>query len=214
MVDNECSRAVKEYVTSEETDMQFVESYKHRVNTAKHGYKAATYHTIATLCTTDPAHPIQSWDQFMPQLQATLNIMQTSQINSNKLTYEALNRRRFDWNQTPLAPVGQRALTLLDPANRLTCTPHANDAYTLGFAPDNYRLLHFWIKVIGGSLITGTYMLYTAYYKLLSISEGDCTVAAAAELLEIFKMIIPNGTKETVQHCTTIDKLTNMLLEY
>ena len=65
MVDNECSRAVKEYVTSEETDMQFVESYKHRVNTAKHGYKAATYHTIATLCTVNLTCPIQLRNQLV-----------------------------------------------------------------------------------------------------------------------------------------------------
>ena len=141
VLDNTHSRAVKQYITLEKTDLQFVDSYNHRVNTAEHGCKATQYHTIATLCTITTACPIQLWDQFMPQIKATLNIMQTPRINSNKLAYEALNGQRFNCNQTLLAPVGQRALTFPNPANHLTQAPHVIDAYTLGFAPDHYRLL-------------------------------------------------------------------------
>ena len=110
------------------------------------------------------------------------------------MAYEALNGQRFDWNQTPLAPVGQRALTFLDPTNHLTWAPHAIDAYTLGFDPDHYRLLRFWNKLTDGPLIYGTYTLYPAYCKLPAISEGDQTITAAAELLELFKKIVPKGT--------------------
>ena len=98
VLDNECSCAVKDYITSESTDLQFVELYNHRVNEAKLDCKAAKYHTIATLRTIDPTCPTQLWIQFMPQTKATLNIMQISRIDTNKLAYEALNGRRFDWN--------------------------------------------------------------------------------------------------------------------
>jgi len=119
VLDNECSSAVKEYITSERTDIQFVEAYNHRVDVAKHGCKAAKYHTIDTLCTIDPSCPVQLWDRFVPQIEATLNIMRTSQIDKTKSAYEALNGKRFDWNKTPLTPVGQRALPFLNPANSL-----------------------------------------------------------------------------------------------
>ena len=66
VLDNECSRAVKEFISSERTDLQFVESYNHRFNAAENGCKAAKYHTIATLCTIDPACPVQLWDRFVP----------------------------------------------------------------------------------------------------------------------------------------------------
>ena len=92
MLDNECSRAVKEYIISEDTDLQFVESYNHRVNAAKHDYKATKYHAIAMMCTINPTCPIPLWDQFVPQIDTTLNIMRTSQINSTKSAYKALNR--------------------------------------------------------------------------------------------------------------------------
>jgi hypothetical protein len=50
-------------------------------------------------------------------------------------------------------------------------------------------------------------------YALYTLLNGDHTVAVTTDLLELFKTIVPNGTKEKVQYCTTIDKLTNMLLE-
>jgi hypothetical protein len=125
-----------------------------------------------------------------------------------------LNGKKFNWNQTPLAPVGQRALAFLDPANRLSWAPHAIDAFTIGYAPDHYRLLRFWNKLTGGCMTTGTYALYPAYCKVPAISEGDRTIEAAAELLEIFKEIVPNKTKQKVQHCEAIQKLTSVLSDY
>ena len=99
----------------------------------------------------------------MPQIEATLNILQTPRIDSSKSAYEALNGRKFDWNRTPLAPVGQRALAFMDPADQITWAPHAIDAWTLGFAPLYYRLLQFFNKLTGGVMITGTYTLYPAW---------------------------------------------------
>ena len=83
--------------------------------------------------------------------------------NSTKSAYEALNGQKFDWNRTPLAPIGQQALAFLDPANPLTWAPHTTDAFTLGFTQDHYRLLRVWNKLTGGCLTTGTYVLYPAY---------------------------------------------------
>ena len=105
---------VKEHITSERTNLQFVESYNHRVNAAEHGYNVAKYHTLATLCTIDPVCPVQLWDICVPQVEATLNVMWTSRINTSKSAYEELNRQKFVWNRTLLAPVGQQALVLLD----------------------------------------------------------------------------------------------------
>ena len=39
-------------------------------------------------------------------------------------------------------------------------------------------------------------------------------IIATTELLELFKVIVPKGTKEKVQYCKTINKLTNVLSEY
>ena len=122
---------VKEYIASKRIYIKFVESYNYRVNTAEHSYKAIKYHTVATLCTVNPACLIQLWDRFMPKIEATLNIVRTSRIVSIKSVYEVLNGQKFGWNRTPLAPVGQQALTFIDQENRLAWAPHAINAYTL-----------------------------------------------------------------------------------
>ena len=49
LVDNACFQKGTVYITSEDINLKFVESYNHRVNTAEHGCKAVTYHTIAIL---------------------------------------------------------------------------------------------------------------------------------------------------------------------
>ena len=78
VLDNECSCAANEYITLENTDLQFIESYNHKVNTVKHSYKAAKYHTIVTLCTIDLTFPIQVGEKSMLQIETALNIIQTS----------------------------------------------------------------------------------------------------------------------------------------
>ena len=84
VLENECSCAVRDYVAKQRTEIRIVEAHNHRVNAAEHGCKAAKYHTIATLCTIDPGCPIQLWDLFIPQIEATLNILRTSRIYSSK----------------------------------------------------------------------------------------------------------------------------------
>ena len=91
VLDNECSHTVTEYITLENTDLQFAESHNHIVNATKHDCKTTKYHTIATVCTIAPTCPIQLYAQCMTQTKATLNSMQTSRRNTNKLTYKAIN---------------------------------------------------------------------------------------------------------------------------
>ena len=102
----------------------------------------------------------------------------------------------------------------MDPSNHLTWVPHAIDAFTLGFTPDHYQLLHFWNKLTGGYLTTSTYTLYPVYWKVPIISKGDRTVMVGTELLDLFKMIVPKNKNKKVQHNNVIDKLTNTLSEY
>jgi hypothetical protein len=101
VLDNECSRAVKEYITSEDTDLQCVEACNHMVNTVEHGCKAAKYHAIATLCTINPTCPIQLWDQDDTQHNAHITNL------PHQVGVRGPQRTKNDWNRTPPAPVGQ-----------------------------------------------------------------------------------------------------------
>ena len=107
VLDSKCSQAVKEYTTFKRTNLQFIESHNHRFNATEHGCKATKYHNIAALCTTDPECPTQFWNRVVSKIEAALNMIWTSIINTSKSAKEALNSKNVDWNRTPLAPVGQ-----------------------------------------------------------------------------------------------------------
>ena len=61
VLDNECSRAVKNYITTEQTEIQPVEPHNHRVNAAEPAVKSTKYHMLVNFATLDPNCPIQLW---------------------------------------------------------------------------------------------------------------------------------------------------------
>ena len=59
VLNNKCSRAIKSFIRKEGADIQLVEPFNHQVNAAETAVKAAKYHMLAALATTDPNCPLQ-----------------------------------------------------------------------------------------------------------------------------------------------------------
>ena len=51
----------------------------------------------------------------------------------------------FDFNKTPLAPLGTKALIYDDTASPASRAPHTIDGYYVGLASNHYRCLRFYI---------------------------------------------------------------------
>ena len=68
VMDNECSKVVQEYITSNNIDIELCPPKNHHLNgpgeRAIGTYKA---HFISTLVTVDPNCPVQLWDTFLEQ---------------------------------------------------------------------------------------------------------------------------------------------------
>ena len=142
VMDNECSKAVQQYITSEKIDIQLVEPHDHRVNAAERAIQTFKHHFIAGLATVYIDFPIQLWDEFLPHAQMTLNMLRTSRQNNTKTAYEEL-KGPFDFNKTPLAPLGTKSLIYDDPDSRTSWAPHDIDAYYVRPALQHYRCLRF-----------------------------------------------------------------------
>ena len=82
VLDNECSKAVRNYVTSKNTKIQLVEPHNHRVNAAEPAVKTVKAHFKSALATLDKNCPLQLWDKFLPQVQDALNMLRTSRRNA------------------------------------------------------------------------------------------------------------------------------------
>jgi hypothetical protein len=78
VMDNECSAAVEKYIRSEKITIQLVPPHNHRVNATEQAIATFKEHFIAALATVDTHCPLQLWDEFLPQVKLTLNILRFS----------------------------------------------------------------------------------------------------------------------------------------
>ena len=205
---NALGRAVKNYITSQQTNIQLVEPHIHRVNAAEPAVKCVKYHTIASFATLDPDCPIQLWCRFTEQVEITMNLLRTSRQDNTKSAYEDFHQQKFDWNRTPIAPLGTRALAFKDSNDRAAWQPHGVDCWYTGPALDHYRLLEFFDPRTGGTLTTGTFRLYPMHCRPPTISEGDRIVAAAADLLAALEQNEPASVTQRRQHTKILTQLT------
>ena len=124
VMDNKCSAAVQTYIKSVKISIQLVPPHNHQVNAAERAITTFKEHFIAALATVDMHCPLQLWDEFLLQVKLTLNMLCFSQQNPNKSANQEVYGS-FDFNKTPLAPLGTKALIYNDPTSRASWAPDA-----------------------------------------------------------------------------------------
>ena len=172
--------------------------------------KAIKYHIIAGLATVGINCPLQLGDAFLPQMQDTLNLLQTTQSNPTISAFEDL-KGPFDYNKTPMAVLGTKALAFIDPDERQSWQAHGVDAYVVGRCPLHYRLLEFYSERTRSYIKTGTYKLYPKHSLIPALSEADRTLQAAQEMLSKLQTSIPEKAQNKIDHNKAIEKLTSIL---
>ena len=113
----------------------------------------------------------------------TLNILRTSRT-SPRLSVEAQLNGNFDFNKTPLAPPGTRALVFEDPTNQGTFTPHAIDTRYLSHAKDNYRCHKFFIPATNGERIAQTAEFFPHHCNMPGLSSSERATITATDLTD------------------------------
>ena len=91
VMDNECSKAVKAHIRSHNMDIHLVPPHNHRVNAAERAIATFKEHFISALATVDKDCPLQLWDDFLPQVELTLNLLRFSQQDMAKSANEEVN---------------------------------------------------------------------------------------------------------------------------
>lgn len=79
----------------------------------------------------------------------------------------------FDFNRTPLAPPGTKAILFDDPKQRGTWAPHSQDVWYVGPAREHYRCYQFYHPETKGTRIGGTAKFFPQYCQLPCISSAD-----------------------------------------
>jgi hypothetical protein len=91
VMDNECSKAVKVHIRSNNIDIHLVPSHNHRVNADKCVIATFKEHFISALATVDRNCLLQLWDDFLLQVELTLNLLQFSQQDPMKSANKEVN---------------------------------------------------------------------------------------------------------------------------
>ena len=213
VMDNQCSKTIQKFIESNKANIQLVNPNNHQVNAAERAIQMWKNHWIAGLGTLDPNCPLQLWCQFIEQGQDTLNMLRTSRVNP-KLSAYAILDGQFDYDRTPLAPVGTKALVFLDPKKRTTWQSHAVDAWYVGPAKKHYRCYKLYIPETKGYRIANTAKFYPAHCKTPTIEPGDTIRLAAQDLIAAIKQNtkrIPISLHH--KHTKALRKLANIFAE-
>jgi hypothetical protein len=75
IMDNECSKAVKAHIKANKMNVHLVPPHNHRVNAAERAIATFKEHFIAGLATVNKNCPLQLWDELLPQIELTLNLL-------------------------------------------------------------------------------------------------------------------------------------------
>jgi hypothetical protein len=114
VMDNQCTKQIKKFLTANDCNLMLVEPHNHRVNAAERPIQTFKDHFISALATTDSEFSLQLLDKLTSQIENTLNLMRASCIDPSMLAYKAI-RGPHDWNRFPLAPLGCKAIIYKSP---------------------------------------------------------------------------------------------------
>ncbi len=103
-MDNECDAVLASYFRAEGITPQFVPPHNHRTNQAERAIRDVKNHLISMLATANPAFPLDLWDEFIPQVNITINHLRPFVPNPSISAYHGIHGSQFDFDAHPIAP--------------------------------------------------------------------------------------------------------------
>ncbi len=139
ILDNEVSAEFKHAITIErQSKYQLVPPDMHRRNQAERAIQSAKDHFLAILAGLDPKFPPFMWDHLLPQAELTLNLLRQSRSNPSISAWEHYNGP-FNYDATPINPLGCRVLIHNKPATRKSWDYRAREGFNVGVSLEHYR---------------------------------------------------------------------------
>jgi hypothetical protein len=140
ILDNECSQDLKNAFLANKIAFQCVPPHVHRVNAAERAIRTFKNHFIASLCTVDTTFPMTEWDRLLPQATLTLNLPHSPRIHPSLSAHASLHGN-FDYNRTPIAPIGTRVIAHVTAEKRKTfgASVHGDIGWYIGPSLEHYR---------------------------------------------------------------------------
>lgn len=204
-LDNETSTALKDFFDNTGVDFQLAPPHMHRQNAAERAIRTWKNHFISVLAGTDRAFPMHLWDRLIPQAEACLNMLRASSINPNISAHDQIFGP-FNWNQTPLAPLGCKVTVHEKPSQRKLWAPHGITGFYIGPAKNHYRCYRAWIPATRKERISDTISFHPEHVQL----PQNATEEDACRVADKLVSVLTRKTNSPAVTPTTIEALTNL----
>ena len=138
ILDNECSQDLKDAFTKYKIQFQRVPPKEHRANAAERAIRTFKNHFVSVLCTVHSKFPLTEWDRLLPQTTLTLNLLRSSRIHPSLSAHASLFGN-YDFNRTPLAPMGTQIVAHTSADTRTPFGEHGKVGWYIGPSLEHYR---------------------------------------------------------------------------
>lgn len=180
ILDNEAPKGLK-LAIKENCAYQLVPPDTHRRNLAERAIQTFKNHFISILAGVDPSFPIKCWDRLIPQAVLTLNLLRQANTMPELSAYAFLHGA-FDYNKTPLAPLGCAAQVHNASERRGTWGEHSLDGWYIGTSPEHYRCYTVHIKQTNSERVSDTVLFRHKYITRPFVTPEDRLMKAISDL--------------------------------
>ncbi|KAL7525184.1 hypothetical protein ACHAXR_004198, partial [Thalassiosira sp. AJA248-18] len=184
-MDNEVSEELRE-VIEKECQLELVPAGCHRRNVAEVAIKTFKAHFISILAGLPASFPLRLWCQLLPQAELTMNILRPSHARPG-ISAHAYLFGPFDFNRTPLAPIGSEMQCHEKPGDRGTWAEHSVDGWFLQSSQQHYRSFICYIKSTRATRVCDTVQFMHKHITQPALTQGDVVSKAAHDLIEALK---------------------------
>ena len=210
-LDNEASKAYTENIEKHNMKYQFTPAQMHRRNIAERAIQTFKNHFISILAGTNSKYPKNEWDLLLPQAELTMNLLRSSRINPRLSAEEQMNGT-FDYNSTPLAPLGIKVLSYEMPTHRASWANKGKEGWYIGPARNHYQCYKVLIKSTKGIRIPQKVAFYPERSPMPTNSSTDRILEAATQLTHALNNLSPPVPFEYVgeKEVNALKKLANI----
>ncbi len=207
ILDNEASEAFKSEIRKN-CNLQLVPPDTHHRNLAERAIQTFKSHFIAILAGVDPSFPMNLWDRLIPQAVMTLNLLRQSKKNPSISAYQHVNGN-FDYNKTPLAPLGC-AVEMHESTNRRkSWDPHSLSGWYIGTSTEHYRCHKIFCKKTRSERISDTVFFQHRYITQPTVMPEDQIVKAVGDLSSALRHRINKQGKEEMSVLKKMHEILN-----
>ena len=206
ILDNEASEEFKSEVRKN-CNLQLVPPDTHRRNLAERAIQTFKSHFISILAGVDPSFPMSLWDRLLPQAVVTLNMLRQATKTPTMLAYQYVNGP-FDYNATPLGPLGCKVQFHESANRRKTWDPRALTGWYLGTSFEHYRCHKIFCKKTRSERISDTVHFKHKYITEPTLTPEDTIVKALNDLTLALK---ERRNKKGIEELDALQRINDLL---